>query len=156
VGIGTDSPQFPLDVRGIINLRNRGTIKFSHLSNPNLHNGGTDQFLTVNEQGETVLAHYRLSIQSTHEWADRVFAPAYRLRPLALVAANVRENAHLPGLPSAAQMVREGVDLARLNATLLEKIEELTLYSIQLEKASQKQQAEIDELKRLVKQIMNK
>ncbi len=156
VGIGTDSPQFPLDVRGIINLRNRGTIKFSHLSNPNLRNGSTDQFLTVDGQGETVLAHYRLNIQDPNQWADKVFAPAYQLRPLASVAAFVRQHGHLPGVPSAAEVVREGVDIAKLNATLLEKIEELTLYSIQLEKANQQQQADIDELKRLVKQVLKK
>lgn len=156
VGIGTDSPQFPLDVRGIINLRNRGTIKFSHLRNPNLHNGSTDQFLTVNEQGETVLAHYRLMVRNAGEWSDKVFAPTYQLRPLASVAAYIGQHGHLPGIPSAAQVVREGVELGKLNATLLEKIEELTLYSIQLEKANQRQQADIDELKRLVKQALRK
>ncbi|MCY7358723.1 MAG: hypothetical protein LH609_14950 [Rudanella sp.] len=156
VGIGTDSPQFPLDVRGIINLRNRGTIKFSHLTNPNLRNGSTDQFLTVDEQGETVLARYRLSIQNPNQWSDKVFTQTYQLRPLASVAAYVEQHGHLPGVPSAAEVVREGVDIAKLNATLLEKIEELTLYSIQLEKANQKQQADIDELKRLVKQALRK
>lgn len=153
VGIGTDSPQFPLDVRGIINLRNRGTIKFSHLNNPNLRNGSTDQFLTVDEQGETVLARYRLRVNSPDEWADKVFAPSYQLCPLASVAAYVGQNGHLPGVPSAEQVVREGMDVVKLNATLLEKIEELTLYSIQLERANQKQQAEIDELKQAVKAL---
>jgi len=56
VGIGTTYPQFPLDVKGIINIRGNGTLKFSHLTNPSYQNGQTDQVLTVNANGETVLA----------------------------------------------------------------------------------------------------
>ena len=73
-------------------------------------------------------------------------------------------------MPSAVEVVENGIDAVRMDAKLLEKIEELTLYSIQLEKANhqlqqydsqrqqenQKQQAEIDELKRLVKQLLEK
>ncbi|KAB7725955.1 hypothetical protein F5984_25185 [Rudanella paleaurantiibacter] len=153
VGIGTDSPQFPLDVRGIINLRNRGTIKFSHLSNPNLRHGATDQFLTVNEQGETVMARYRISIGDASQWADKVFAPGYRLRSLAQVEAYTQQHGHLPGVPSAQEVAREGADVAKLTATLLEKIEELTLYTIQLEKNNRQQRAELDELKRAVRKL---
>ena len=56
VGIGITAPQFALDVRGIINIRDKGTLKFSHLNNPTLQNGHSEQFLTVNADGETVLA----------------------------------------------------------------------------------------------------
>lgn len=56
VGIGITAPQFPLDVRGTINIRGNGTLKFSHLSNPAYQNGQTDQVLTVDANGETVLA----------------------------------------------------------------------------------------------------
>ncbi|GAB3996490.1 hypothetical protein GCM10028807_39190 [Spirosoma daeguense] len=166
VGIGTDSPQFPLDVRGIIRLQNNGTIKFSHLSNP-LRNGTTDQFLTVNEQGETVLASHRLRIANVNQWSDKVFEKGYTLRPLTSVDAYIQQHGHLPGVPSAEDVVKEGIDLTRMNATLLEKVEELTLYSIQLEKKmlasdAQRQlehqkinqlEAEMLELKTLLKQM---
>ena len=56
VGIGITAPQFPLDVRGIINIRGNGTLKFSQLANPGYQNGQTDQVLTVDANGETVLA----------------------------------------------------------------------------------------------------
>ncbi|GAB4000039.1 hypothetical protein GCM10028807_51820 [Spirosoma daeguense] len=162
VGIGTDSPQFPLDVRGTINLRNNGKIKFAHLSNP-IYDGTTDQFLTVNEQGETVLARHRLKIDNVNQWSDKVFSPTYNLRPLSSVATYIGQHGHLPGVPSAEDVVKEGVDLVKMNAKLLEKIEELTLYSIEQEKenqeqkaVNQKQQKEIDELKALVKQLLEK
>ncbi|GAB3985697.1 hypothetical protein GCM10028807_01510 [Spirosoma daeguense] len=155
VGIGTDSPQFPLDVRGIINLRNNGTIKFSHLSNP-LRNGTTDQFLTVDEQGETVLAKHRLRIENVNQWSDKVFSAMYSLRPLSSVATYIQQHGHLPGVPSAEDVVKEGVDLVKMNATLLEKVEELTLYSIEQDKKADRQQKEINELKTLIKQLLEK
>ncbi|TAE32013.1 MAG: hypothetical protein EAZ91_06045 [Cytophagales bacterium] len=135
VGIGTDSPQFPLDVRGIINVRGAGgKLKFSALQNNRLRNGYTDQFLTVNEHGETELARYRLQIDHPNQWADRVFAPTYRLTPLSEVERFIRHHKHLPGVPSAEMVAQEGVDLVQMNALLLQKIEELTLHVIRLEK----------------------
>lgn len=135
VGIGTDSPQFPLDVRGIINVRGAGgKLKFSALQNNRLRNGFTDQFLTVDENGETQLARYRLQIDHPNQWADRVFLPTYRLQSLAQVEQFIQKNGHLPGVPSAETVTREGVDLGQMNALLLQKIEELTLHVIRLEK----------------------
>ncbi|GAB3988083.1 hypothetical protein GCM10028807_09960 [Spirosoma daeguense] len=140
VGIGTNAPQFPLDVRGIINLRNSGTIKFSHLLNPNIRNGLTDQFLTVNEEGETVLARHRIRIDNVAQWSDKVFDPTYHLPSLNEVERYVQLHRHLPNVPSAEDVVKEGVDLVKMNATLLEKVEELTLYSIEQEKHVKEQQ----------------
>lgn len=134
VGIGVTAPEFPLDVRGIINLRNRGTLKFSHLFNPNLRPDGTDQFLTVDDKGQVVLSRYRVSISNPNQWADRVFETGYTLRPLSDVERFIGQHGHLPGIPSAEQVVREGIEATKLNAVLLEKIEELTLYLIQVRK----------------------
>ncbi|MBD2699977.1 hypothetical protein IC229_04980 [Spirosoma sp. BT702] len=102
-GIGTDSPQFPLDVRGTINLRNNGKIKFAHLSNP-IHNGTKDQFLTVNEQGETVLAKHRLRIDNVTQWSDKVFTKGYVLSPLADVENHIQQYGHLPNVASAEHL----------------------------------------------------
>ncbi len=134
VGIGTTTPLFPLDVRGTINLRDRGTLKFSHLVNPQFRSDGTDKFLTVNEAGEVVLSRYRLSITDHSQWADRVFEPSYLLKPLPEVEQFIRSHQHLPGIPSARDIVKNGMDATHMNALLLEKIEELTLHLIQLQK----------------------
>ncbi|GAB3690645.1 hypothetical protein GCM10027592_08050 [Spirosoma flavus] len=145
VGIGTNSPQFPLDVRGTINLRNNGKIKFAHLSNT-LFESTTDQFLTVNELGETVLARYRLKIDHVNQWSDKVFDKGYRLPLLTEVEQYIQQYGHLPKVPPAEQIVNEGVDLVQMNALLLEKVEELTLYSIQQDKKAAQQQQRIDQL----------
>lgn len=87
-------------------------------------------------------------------WADYVFAPTYRLRPLSEVETYIKENAHLPEVPSAAQVAKEGINLGEMDATLLKKIEELTLYMIEqnkqlqeLKKENQAQSKEITNLK---------
>lgn len=68
----------------------------------------------------------------------------------------VQKNWHLPGIPSAEEVVQNGVDIGTMDARLLEKVKELTLYSIQLEKTTKQQQLELAELKRLVRQLTDK
>jgi len=67
-------------------------------------------------------------------WADYVFDKKYKLRPLSDVKVYIDKYKHLPNIPSAAQVMREGVDLLEINQKLLEKVEELTLYVISLDK----------------------
>jgi len=87
-------------------------------------------------------------IQVTAQTADFVFEPDYNLRPLDEVEAFVKENKHLPEIPSAKQMEAEGVNVAEMNKLLLQKVEELTLYVIEQEK-------EISTLKANEKKIVN-
>lgn len=74
-------------------------------------------------------------------WADYVFKDDYQLKPLSEVEAFIKENKHLPSVPSAATIQEKGAHVAELMTKMMEKIEELTLYSIQ-------QKKEIDELKK--------
>lgn len=64
-------------------------------------------------------------------WADYVFEQDYKLRSLDEVKAYIHANGHLPEVPSTAEVTENGVDLAEMNATLLKKVEELTLYLLQ-------------------------
>lgn len=81
--------------------------------------------------------------QSVANWPDYVFEKNYRLRPLNEVNEFIRANKHLPGIPSAAEIEKEGLELTDISKKLMEKVEELTLYILQ-------QQEQIDELKKLV------
>lgn len=71
--------------------------------------------------------------------------PDYRLIPLEELEIFLKENHHLPNVPSAQKIQEEGMRLKEMNLILLQKIEELTLYTLQ-------QQKEINELKSIVKQ----
>lgn len=65
--------------------------------------------------------------------ADYVFQPGYHLSSLEEVSAYIRENHHLPEVPSAAEMQEKGLGLGEMQTKLLAKIEELTLHMIQVE-----------------------
>ncbi len=67
-------------------------------------------------------------------WPDFVFEKSYTLPTLAETEKHIREKGHLIGVPSAAEVKANGLDLGDMNAKLLQKIEELTLYIIDLEK----------------------
>jgi hypothetical protein len=66
-------------------------------------------------------------------WPDYVFNPDYDLLSLYELKDFIGKNKHLPGLPSAQQVADEGVDVGATQAAMLEKIEELTLYVIELQ-----------------------
>ncbi len=66
--------------------------------------------------------------------ADFVFAPNYRLMPLAEIEAFIKKHHHLPEVPSAVEMQADGVELGKMNMLLLQKIEELTLLMIEQNK----------------------
>ena len=67
-------------------------------------------------------------------WADYVFDSEYKLMPLNAVEEYIKEHHHLPNVPSAATVDKEGANLGELSVIQMEKIEELTLYIIELEK----------------------
>ena len=81
----------------------------------------------------------KVAIKDTDEWSDYVFAPTYKLSSLDQVEAFVKVHKHLPGVPSAETVVKEGVDVGKMEAKLLEKIEELTLYVIELKRETRQQ-----------------
>lgn len=76
--------------------------------------------------------------------ADYVFEEDYQLKPLKEVESYVKENKHLPGVPSASQMKEEGVNLSDMCNLLLEKVEELTLHLIRVEKENELLKARLD------------
>lgn len=105
IGIGTESPQNKLDVRGAIRA---------------------DEIYVNQVSG-----------------ADYVFDESYKLRPLSEVKEYVQKNQHLPEIPSADEMQRNGVNMNELQIQLLQKVEELTLYIIQQEQRIQELESQL-------------
>lgn len=89
----------------------------------------------------------KVALSTTRDWADHVFEPSYQKLTLEEVDAYIRQHRHLPGVPSARQMVQEGNDLARTDALLLQKVEELTLYLIELKKQNEALRQEVEQLR---------
>lgn len=86
---------------------------------------------------------------TTANFADYVFEPTYKLRSLSSVESYINENKHLPGMPSAKEVEKDGgFELGNMNVKLLEKIEELTLYVIELKKENEQMKKEIKEIRK--------
>ena len=83
-------------------------------------------------------------------WPDYVFAPGYRFPTLKEVENYIHQYHHLPGIPSAEEAERDGVDAGENQKALLKKVEELTLYTIQQDKELQSLKNEIKELKEMI------
>jgi hypothetical protein len=81
-------------------------------------------------------------------WADFVFADDYKLPSLNEVKSHINENQHLPGMPTEAEVKENGVNLGEMQTKLLQKIEELTLYTIQQQEMIDELRNEVNELKR--------
>lgn len=120
VGIGVDDPEYKLDVAGTIRaneLITDGTIRAS-----------------------------RIVVQDVNG-ADFVFDKNYNLRSLCDLQAYIDTYQHLPEIPSAQEMEKQGVDMILLQIQLLQKIEELTLYILQQERTIQELKQEISDIK---------
>jgi hypothetical protein len=87
-----------------------------------------------------------LKTSPTEPWADYVFEPGYKAMALKDVETFAKANGHLPEVPSAAEVAKDGIDLAKMNAILLKKIEELTLHAVAQEKKMEALSAKVEAL----------
>jgi hypothetical protein len=123
---------------------------------------GQYPIMTINNAGNVLInkttqvnSNYKLDISGLMRadgiicnttGADFVFENDYKLRPLFEVEQFVKENNHLPEVPSAAEMQENGVQLEVLCTTLLQKVEELTLYLIEIKKENDQLKTSIEKL----------
>ena len=86
-------------------------------------------------------------------WADFVFGNDYRLRSLEEVETFISTNKHLPGIPTAAEVKEQGVGVGDMSAKLLQKVEELTLYVIDLKKENNLLKAQLATVQKQVQEM---
>jgi hypothetical protein len=83
----------------------------------------------------------------TSNGADYVFQPGYRLQPLSEVAAFIKQNHHLPVIPSETEVQQNGLSVGEMQAKLLAKVEELTLHMIRTDERNTRLAQENRDLK---------
>ena len=131
VGIGVENPQAKLHVAGKILCT--GEIEVADL------NSNSIKVNSLNAKDIQM---------DMHGAADYVFDENYDLKSLSEVESYVNEHKHLPGMPSAAEMDANGVSVSKMSNLLLEKVEELTLHMIKLEKENAALKARVQELEK--------
>ncbi|MCP4456808.1 MAG: hypothetical protein GY816_02085 [Cytophagales bacterium] len=87
-----------------------------------------------------------VNVTSSSPWPDFVFAKDYDLKPLNQVETFIKENQHLPDVPSAKEVEENGINVGDMNAVLLKKIEELTLHLIEQNKQLEKLQLQVNKI----------
>jgi hypothetical protein len=105
----------------------------------------TDYRLAV--AGNVIAEKIKVKKQSSG-WPDFVFSPNYKLPSLTEVEAFVRQNSHLPEIPSANEIEKDGQDLGEMNRLLLKKVEELTLYLIEQSKEIKLLKSKVEQLEK--------
>ncbi len=110
-----------------------------------------DYKLTV--KGKIHVQEVKVDLLGPLSVPDYVFKDDYDLKTLDQVEGYINEEGHLPNIPSAEEMVKEGMNLKEMNLKLLEKIEELTLYTIAQEKAIKEQKEANNKLEERLQKI---
>jgi len=121
---------------GVINISNTGTVGVGTTST------GAHKLAVEGSIGAR-----KIKVTQTG-WADFVFDPGYKLASLHEVENYIKTNRHLPDVPSAMEVEKEGLDLGETDKRLLQKIEELTLYLIDQQKQLKAQQEQISVLQK--------
>lgn len=167
VGIGEINPRVNLDVVGTTYsnklylgladplIGNGATSPYFQLkTNDAIPNISSTIFLVENNtrklfqiQNDGLVRAREVKIDVATNWPDYVFEPSYSLMPLRDVKTYISKNGHLPNIPAAEELEENGVALGEMNRLLMEKVEELTLYVIEMKEEQERLNMEIEELK---------
>jgi len=145
----------------------KGTTHFSHFH----YSTNEDTYIRGGKDGSNIIlsdveaggkvgigvypSTYKLEVNGTTRskevivetgWADYVFEEDYQLPKLSEVENFIKTNKHLPDVPSALEIQKNGAKLAQLTTIMMQKIEELTLYSIEQDKKIEKLQNDLVKL----------
>lgn len=94
-----------------------------------------------------------VKVKPKGEWPDYVFKPEHQILSLPQLEKYIHENNHLPDIPSESEVKKEGLDLGNMDAKLLQKVEELTLYMLDVNKKLETLMIENEALKLKVKAL---
>ncbi len=133
-----------------IQARNNGVVSRLVLQN----GGGALQIgSAVTPSGYAVSVNGRviceeLKIKASSNWPDYVFSDNYTLTPLPDLRTFINKYKHLPNVPSASEIEKDGIEVGNMEKRLMEKIEELTLYILQQEEKIKSIETELETMKK--------
>ncbi len=169
------NPSKKLEVKGsdVVGIRifneaaNTWDILNSQLGKLDFVRGGTNTFMRIDQNGNVGIGttnpgSWKLAVNGKIRakeikvetgWADFVFYDDYELPTLREVETHILQKGHLKDIPSTKEVAENGIFLGEMDSKLLQKIEELTLYTIQQQKEIQNLKEENKELKTLASRL---
>lgn len=176
LGIGTSYPNALLDAKGTIMASSWYTDAGVSITGDNGNYGSIQGIDSYNAEYRNLVLQefdgnvaigtndskgYKLAVNGSAiftqakvklygNWPDYVFHRAYKLPSLKEVESFVKQHKHLPGVPSAKEVEENGVDLGANQTELLKKVEELTLYIIDINKRIEKQEKNIAKQQKII------
>jgi len=148
--IGMSNKGFSLSAQNDSNNWTKTIMHFQHNGNVGIGTSTPDYILDV----KGTIRSTEIKVESTGG-ADFVFQDGYQLKSLEEVKQFVQMNKHLPDIPSAKQMEEEGVGLAEMNRLLLQKVEELTLYLIEVKQENSRMKETLEEMQGEIDALKN-
>ena len=153
----TWSSSSPSSSAGSINLDGVTAVTIGSWNSPAAYFRESDGFVGIGIENPTERLHVNGNIRATAPiWSDFVFYDNYELPTLEEVEEHIAEKGHLPEIPTKAEVSENGINLGEMDAKLLQKIEELTLYMIDMNKRMGQLEQENRELREEILTLKNK
>ncbi len=115
--------------------------------------GTTERYKLMQLDHTGLLYAREIKVNLNQLWPDYVFAENYELMPLEELKEYISVNNHLPNVPAACEMEETGINVAQSNVMLMEKVEELTLYMLQMKEQLDAQKKLLDQQQELIIQL---
>jgi len=146
--LGSNSSQFS---GGYTDIYSGATCQVRILSNGNVGIGLPNPAYKLDVFG--IIRARELKLDMGGGTPDYVFKPGYKLKSLSEVDEYIKQNSHLPDIKPAEEIEKEGASIGEMQNKLLQKVEELTLYVIELNKKNQDLQQKVEKLENKLKSI---
>lgn len=150
---GNFAPHYQTDFSVYQGVTGSGALRFRIDQNGNVGIGTASPTSKLTVAGDI---HSRKVKVTVNAGADFVFDDDYDLTKLEDLQQYIQQHKHLPDIPSAKEMEAKGIELGEMNIKLLQKIEELTLYMIELKQGNEQLKKENNEFKQRIEKLENK
>lgn len=146
VGIGQNDPDSKLHITTALDKNTHPLIIDKRIQ------GSTTPYKLMELDNNGLLYAREIKV-NLDAWPDYVFDPNYHLMPLSELQEFISENNHLPNVPAACEMEETGINVAQSNVMLMEKVEELTLYLLQLKEQLETQKQLLQQQQEVILQL---
>ena len=142
--------RYPAANNYMFSLKYNATNYFNILNNGNVGIGTINPLNKLDVNGTIHSKEVKVDMNG---WSDFVFRKDYSLPTLQEVEKHIVEKGHLENIPSEEEVLKNGINLGEMNSKLLQKIEELTLYMIEIKKENKEMKSKQTELENTIKEL---